>query len=424
MHTRRIRISILIGFFSLLLLGCGAPPEAADLILTNARVIDGTGVVHDSAIIAITGKRIQSITSGQKRFNARETIDAQGKTVLPGLINTHVHLRPAGLVDEETLTEYLKNDFLVDLQDYLEHGITTLKSAGDPAEILIQVRERLARGEIRGPRLFLAGPTLTAVGGHPAATLFADNSWLRTRHVKELSSEAEARAAVRQLAEAGVDAIKFVYQGSTDESKPYLFRPGLPLRKMTPQMMEAIIDEAHQHQLPVTAHTNDLEDALAVLEAGCDGLEHGVTRMRLEDEKLGTLLRERQASYVPTLRLPDRRRPEDLETAMANLRQVAQAGGRVVLGTDGIPSAGGSGLDTLKELELMVEAGVSPQQVIEAATRNAAEHLGKLGELGTLEPGALADLIIVEGDPLTDIRALHNIEVVIKGGEIVVDNRR
>ncbi|MCZ6486008.1 MAG: amidohydrolase family protein, partial [Acidobacteria bacterium] len=263
------------------MLGCGAPPESADLVVTNARVIDGRGVVHDSAVIAITGKRIQSITSGQKQFNARETIDAQGKTVLPGLINTHVHLRPAGLVDEETLTEYLRNDFLVDLQDYLEHGITTLKSAGDPAEIFIQVRERLARGEIRGPRLFLAGPPLTAVGGHPAATLFADNSWLRTRHVQELSSEAEARAAVRQLAEAGVDAIKFVYQGSTDESKPYLFRPGVLLRKMTPQMMEAIIDEGHQHQLPVTAHTNDLEDALAVLEAGCDGLEHGVTRMRL-----------------------------------------------------------------------------------------------------------------------------------------------
>jgi imidazolonepropionase-like amidohydrolase len=108
---------------------------------------------------------------------------------------------------------------------------------------------------------------------------------------------------------------------------------------------------------------------------------------------------------------------------MRNLKRLADQGVRIVVGTDGIPSAGASGSDTLKELELMVEAGMDPEQVIQAATRSAARHLGKLDDLGTVEAGKLADLIIVDGDPLADIAQLHAIEVVIKGGKIVVDHR-
>jgi imidazolonepropionase-like amidohydrolase len=405
----------------LTMLSCGAPPESADLVLTNARVIDGTGAVYDRATIAITGERIQSITSGEPEFNAATTIDAEGKTVLPGLIDAHMHFTSGGAVDEETLAEYLTNELPEDLHAYLSHGVTTIKSTGDIPEPYIKVRERLARGEIQGPRLFLAGPPLTALGGHPAATIFRDNPWLRARMSRELTSETEARTVVRQLAELGVDAIKFVYQGSADEKTPYMWRPGVPLRKMSPRIMKAIIDESHRHQLRVTAHTSDLGDALEVLEAGCNGLEHGVTRERLPDDKLGTLMRDRDASYVPTLSLYPRSRPEALETAMANLKQLADQGVRIVLGTD-TPSAP-YGSTTLKELELMVQAGMSPEQVIQAATRNAAEHLGRLDELGTLEAGKLADLIIVDGDPLTEIEVMHNIEVVIKGGKVLVDHR-
>ena len=244
-----------------------------------------------------------------------------------------------------------------------------------------------------------------------------------------MTSESEARTLVRQLSELGVDAIKFVYQGSTDENKPYLWRPGVPVRKITPPIMRAIIDESHQHQLRVTAHTQHLEDALEVLEAGCDGLEHGVMRTRLQDEKLATLLKGRKASYAPTLSLFQAGRTgsgqdsDQLETAMANLKQLADSGVRIVLGTDTLSRGTPPGSTTLKELELMVRAGLSPEQVIQAATRNAAEHLGRLDEFGTLEPGKLADLIMVDGDPLEDISVIHNIEVVIKGGQIVVDHR-
>ncbi len=108
---------------------------------------------------------------------------------------------------------------------------------------------------------------------------------------------------------------------------------------------------------------------------------------------------------------------------MANLKQLADAGVRIVLGTDTLSRGTLPGSTSLKELELMVRAGLSPEQAIQAATLNAAQHLGKLDELGTLEPGKLADLIIVDGDPLLDISVIHNIEVVIKGGKVVVDRR-
>jgi len=263
-------------------LSCGAPPESADLILTNARVIDGTGTVYDRAVIAISGERIQSITSGEKEFNADTTINAGGKTVLPGLMNMHIHFGPVELrrpptppaTNEGILAEYLKR-LPAGLYAYLPYGVTTIKSTGDMAEPYIKVRERLARGEIRGPRLFLTGPILTALGG---LSHDKENPWTRARRWRELTSETEARTVVRQWAELGVDAIKFVYQGSTDEEKPYMARPdaappSVTIRKLTPQIMKAIIDESHKHQLRVTVHTNHLEDAMAVVEAGADGLE-------------------------------------------------------------------------------------------------------------------------------------------------------
>jgi enamidase len=406
------------------LLSCSSPPEAADLLITHARIIDGNGTVLDDATIAITGERIQTITSAETPFTAGTTIDAEGKTVLPGLINTHVHIGSQGrFVDEQTLAEYLSSGLSRDMQDYLDHGITSIKSTGDLTEPFLAVREGLAHGEIQGPRLFLVGPVLSAPEGHPSVTVYPDNPWLREGAARELSTEEEARAVVRQLSESGVDAIKFVYHGSSDENQPYFLRPGLAIRKITPQVMKAIIEEGHKHQLPVTAHTADLEDAVAVVEAGVDGLEHGVTRERIVDEQLGTLLLQQDTFYGPTLSGYLNGNPQMADTLLPNLKGLADQGVRMVLGTDGGPARGGDGVGTLKEMEWMVQAGMSPAQVIQAGTRHGAELLGKLDELGTLEAGKLADLIMVDGDPLKDISEIHNIDVVIKGGKIVVDHR-
>ncbi len=423
-----MRLSRLLPISTLFLLNAcletQPPPEPVNLLLINARVVDGTGEVYDGAIIAIRGERIESIVRAPGPFESAIQIDLQGKTVLPGLINTHIHIGTLGrFEDQETLDQYLSNDLPADLEEYLAHGITSVKSTGDIPEAFIPVRERIKRGDLRGPRVFLAGPVLSAPGGHPGASLYPNNAWLRELASRELTTEEEARTEVRQLAEMGVDAIKFVYHGSSDDAKPYMLAPGLPIRKITSQVMEAIIAEAHQLGLPVTAHTAELEDAVAVLEAGCDGLEHGVTRSLIEGEALGALLLEKGALYGPTLSGYISRNPVMADTLLPNVKQLAEQGVRMVLGTDGGPGRGGSGFDTLKELELLVQAGLTPQQAIQAGTRNAAQLLGKLDDLGTLEAGKLADLIVVDGDPLADISVIHNIELVIKNGIIVVDNR-
>jgi len=130
-------------FLTTLLPGCGSPPETADLILTHARVIDGTGAVYEDATIAITGDRIQTITDAQTPFKATVTIDAEGKTVLPGLIDTHIHLGVGDAVDEDSPAEFLNNGLPANLQEYLSHGVTTIKSTGDIAEPYLKVRARV-----------------------------------------------------------------------------------------------------------------------------------------------------------------------------------------------------------------------------------------------------------------------------------------
>jgi len=122
-------------FLTTLLLGCGSPPERADLILTHARVIDGTGAVYEDATIAITGERIKTITDAENSFNATVTIDVEGKTVLPGLIDTHIHFGVGSAVDEESFAEFLTNGLPANLQEYLSHGVTTM-GGGKPATSL------------------------------------------------------------------------------------------------------------------------------------------------------------------------------------------------------------------------------------------------------------------------------------------------
>ena len=160
------------------------PPQPVDLLLINARVIDGTGEVYDGATLAISGERIESIVRGPGPFESSAQIDLQGKTVLPGLINTHIHIGTLGrFEDQETLDQYLSDDLPGDMEEYLAHGITSIKSVGDIPEAFIPVRDRINRGELQGPRVFLAGPVLSAPGGHPGASIYRNNAWLR-----ELSS--------------------------------------------------------------------------------------------------------------------------------------------------------------------------------------------------------------------------------------------
>ncbi len=400
--------------------GCGTPVERSDVLITNARLIDGTGGIQEGVMIAISGDRIEGILSEGELREGDLTIDAAGRTVMPGLIDSHVHiLIDDPVVDQETLAEYMENSVKANLAGYLAHGVTTVKSAGDPVDAILELRQLIEEGKIDGPRLLAVGPVLSTPEGHPSVTIFADNPWLREQIVGETESVEGARETIVRLAGKGVDGIKIVYEGS-DSDQTYLYNNRVSIRRLPQALMEFIIEESHRHGLPVTAHTKEEEGVLSVVEAGVDSLEHGVVAKTPVSEPVVEMLREAGVFYIPTLQVP--RGEEVRERAMANLKQLSDAGVRIVLGTDTVGSTS-SGSNTISEAELMVEAGMSPAQVIQAGTRTAAEHLGKGDDLGTLEAGKLADLIIVEGDPLESISVLRTPWVVMKGGQVMVDNR-
>ncbi len=173
--------------------------------------------------------------------------------------------------------------------------------------------------------------------------------------------------------------------------------------------------------LPSPLTLKEEEGVVSAVEAGVDSLEHGVVAKTPVSETMIEMLREAGVFYIPTLQVF--RAAEARERAMANLKQLSEAGVKIVLGTDTVGSTP-AGANTISEAERMVEAGMSPAQVIQAATRTAAEHLGRGDDLGTLETGKLADLIIVEGDPLENISVLRTPWVVMKDGRVVVDNRQ
>ncbi len=402
--------------------GCGTPVERSDILITNARLIDGTGGVKEGAMIAISGDRIVGIFSEGEPREGDLTIDAGGRTVMPGLIDSHVHvIVDRTVVDQETLDEYIENSAKRNLADFLAHGVTTIKSAGDPEDAILELRQLIEEGKVEGPRLLVVGPVLSAPGGHPSVTLFADNSWVRERLVAEMARVEDVKETIDRLAGKGVDGVKIVYQGSDDGSQTYLYGDRISIRRLPREIMEAIIEESHRHGLRVTAHTFEEEGVIPVVEAGVDSLEHGVVVKSPVSETVVEMLREAGVFYIPTLQVF--RAAEARGRAMANLKQLSEAGVKIVLGTD---TVGGTpaGANTISEAERMVEAGMSPAQVIQAATRTAAEHLGIGDDLGTLETGKLADLIIVEGDPLENISVLRTPWMVMKDGRVVVDNRQ
>jgi imidazolonepropionase-like amidohydrolase len=181
-------------------------------------------------------------------------------------------------------------------------------------------------------------------------------------------------------------------------------------------VLEAIIEEAHKHRLKATVHTVDEEAAIEALEAGADGLEHGILEQEMSRDRVIELLLRNDASYIPTLWILaiDQKTPE---IRYGNLKRIADAGVRVALGTDSFCGFGSFGENTIVEAERSVAAGIAPQKVLEMATKNAGVHLSN-NALGTIAPGWIADLIIVDGNPTTKIGDLRNVAMVIKDGKI------
>ncbi len=404
------------------------------LVLKHGRLVDGTGRDPvDNVDIVIDGDRIKSLGTTDGVPDQSSTLDLQGLTLLPGLIDCHLHLggltidqpgQALGKVSPMDLASF----FLDYLRNYahrrrlaLENGITSIRSAGDHYPHIVRLRDKIASGRLTGPRIFAPGPTITAPGGHPAGTIYKGNRYIVENATRQISDVDIAREEVRRLSEGGVDCIKAIYSDIDPNNISHRV-PKLPLR-----VLEAVSKETHERGLRLMVHTGSPGETLEAVKAGADSIEHGILPGADSfefSEDLVKMMLDKGIWFVPTLAISwayQNSYPSLFFGLKQTCKRLHDAGVKVAAGTDsGTPGVViGKGLH--KELELMVEAGMSPMEAILAGTSCASANLGKAGDLGTIEANKLADIIAVSGDPLKDIRNTTEVVLVIKDGRIMIN---
>ena len=404
------------------------------LVLNNVNLIDGTGRKPiPKAIVVIEGNRVEHVGSRIKYPDGAKIINLQNLTILPGLIDCHLHLgglivdKPGQAIGKVSFVDMVS--FFWDyLRDYahrrrlaINNGVTTIRSAGDHYPHIIRLRDKIAAGRLLGPRIFAPGPIITAPGGHPAGTIYKGNRYIIENATRQISDVDTAREEVRRLAEGGVDCIKAIYS----DIDPMNITHKVP--KLSFNVLAAIVDEAHQHNLRLMVHTGSPKEVLDSVKAGADSIEHGLLpggdSNEFNDEIVEIML-DSGTYFVPTLAIAwayKETYPEVFYNLKNTVKKLYDAGVNIAAGTDsGTPGITiGKGLH--KELELMVEAGISPMEAIMTGTKKAAENLGKANELGTIEKGKLADMIVISGNPLEEIETTRNVKMVLKDGLIVVN---
>jgi imidazolonepropionase-like amidohydrolase len=358
------------------------------LALINGMLIDGTGadplpdaalVIQEGRILAVGPRAEVEVPTGAK------IIDLQGATVLPGFINAHVHLG------------YSEHN----LQAWAQAGVTTVRDLGtSPASDPFSRRDELLKDN-RNARLVAAGPLVTVPDGYPMVPWGMQGL--------AVTSAQDAALKVNQLLDDGADVIKIALESG------YVFETNIPV--LSAQEAATIVKVAHERDTLVSAHVTAAQDLGLALDAGVDDIAHMVTN-NLSHQLIEGML-ENDVYWVPTLELWKGVGGLDRQ-AVANLRKFVEAGGKVALGTDyaGYSSEFDLGMP-ITEMELMGEAGMTPMQTILAGTQNAAHVCNLEGELGTLEAGKIADVLIVDGNPLEDIHAVTDARLVIHNGVVI-----
>ncbi|MFN8526812.1 MAG: amidohydrolase family protein [Chloroflexota bacterium] len=405
-----------------------AGDEHGTVALLGATVIDGTGgAPKRDATVVVRHGRIAEVSRRRDLGSEVACIDVAGKWVMPGLIDCHVHLAHWGqqlhATPDKTLME-LACETVDAMRTTLEAGCTTARDLGG---LEAGFREGQRRGLVAGPRLqcslVIVSPTNGIVDATTANGLEAPV--LPGMPRRYCNGPHEARAIVREVLHRGADVIKIATTGGVSSPK---VDPRTQI--FTREEVEAIVDEAHMAGVTVTCHALGGRGLLMAVQAGVDCIEHGAWL----DEACMAEMARRGTWWVPTFavyrwhgtlgsELKQERARGLWEAHRESFQRAMAAGVRIAMGTD----IGGYGYgDTALELELLVENGMTAGQAIEASTRRSAECLGLEGEVGTLEPGKLADLLVVASDPLADVRVLRDrrkVELVMQGGRVVADRR-
>jgi imidazolonepropionase-like amidohydrolase len=397
------------------------------LVLNNATLINGKAKKPiENQKVLVDGNRIADVGEGVRYPESAQVMDLKGYTILPGLIDLHVHC--GGIVKlkpgEPNFVDMKASNKYQDAREYsIANGVTTLRSCGDFFPDTVIVRDELAAGRLSGPRFFVTGMQFTAPGGHPAYTIMSGDKYILEHSIKLADDPVKARADVRMLVDGGVDYIKAQLSSLDVWNYPR------KVPKLSLKVLEAIIDEAHKCNRRVIVHSETPQDGFDAAKRGADSLEHflvpGAGSAEVP-EGLIEILVEQGTHVVPTMSItklysshsPGPKRYAELE---AIIKRFYEAGVNISTGTDaGAPDIQ-FGEAVHNDMECMVAAGMSPMDTIIATTGKAAENLGKQDELGTIEKGKLADMIVVAGNPAQHIGDAKNIKLVMKDGKIMVD---
>jgi len=432
MGNVRRRVSLtLITFLVNVFTVCTLP--AQNLVITNARIIDGTDRVINRGSVVVRDGRIASVSENTARPAGASVIDAKGMTVMPGFIDSHRH------VIQGDPAQWLKELAATRMQEYLDAGFTTIFSLGDPLKQIIELRHRLSSGEIKGPRLMAVGrvPLARAAGvgrgGVDPARIDVSRPPYRPTTAATGIPREETLETVRMLAKAGVEAFKMAITVT----------PGGPEK----QTLALITAEAKKIGIPTITHAVSVEDTLAAVEAGTTILAHTPHIGQLDPAQTskiasaGIPMMSTLGVFVPTFAENNTRarartgddnvaRFRDLDPfpwetlssagqGPVNARLLWEAGITYGYGTDTTFLPKDSLAHELRPLSLVF----SRKDIIRIMTRNAAAAIGRTKDLGTLAPGKLGDLVILDGNPLADISDVLKVKVVVKEGKIVVDKR-
>ena len=414
-------------------LALAAAPVAAETIALQAdRVLAEPGKApRGVTTILITDGRVTQLLDGRQAPAGARVIDLGNRFVLPGLIDSHVHLESdaggeAALlegVSSSPGTSALRAQW--NGMKTLRAGFTTVRNLGDGSGATLALRDAIKAGWVQGPRIIDAGRSISVTSGHMDATLSLADDLAHAIDQDNLCDGVDAcRHAVRLQVRRGVDVIKIATTGGVNS------RIGAGLgQQMFLDEAKAVVETAHLHGKKVAVHAHGTDGINVALQAGADSIEHGT----MPDDETLALFKKTGAYYIPTLstingykeRLakdPNAYPPEVLEKVKWRLgitgkalEKAVPAGVKIAFGTDAGVSKHGRNAD---EFELMVEHGMTPATAIVAATTNAADLLG-VKDIGAIRPGMQADIIAVAGDPLADVKVLKTVAFVMKGGEVV-----
>jgi imidazolonepropionase-like amidohydrolase len=370
-------------------------------------------------------------------------VDGRGRTLIPGLIDTHIHLilGPNSPDSEQAYRQWVIEKIPGKFRDFLSHGFTTVMSVGDYWPQVLQVKQRLDSGEFIGPRLILSGPMITPPEGHGASdnlsctqVPFCRKSWTR-----EIYTKADVQKIVRELSTAGVNGIKVVHDTNDTVTK------GKKIGHFSTEMLQYIIMEAHASNLVVRVHAYPIEAAIEAIEMGADRLIHVPFSYAKRSpkglrDKLINLAHRKEIPVSTTAgvfsSLLDRwgvKRAafhgasspfegSELVPApiIADLQYYSDSKLTLAFGTDTWPVIN-PGDSAAIEFNVLKNAGISPMKMLEMATINAAKFVGMDNDIGSIEIGKIADVVLLAGNPLENFEAIERVDLVIKEGQVVYD---